>query len=168
MAAERRDKDINGKQYSLLLPSPKMAMKLCNKAVTVLAPLIGGLSAQIETGGLQVLSMMLRGVDSELLDEIFLRAVEISKLSCQGHVLSNLAEFEQHFDENRKDLYPACIWALWECVSDFLPDMTDLTSKMQNIMKAASQFQKDGQKTTGLDDQSGADSAPTGTSLTGA
>ena len=46
-------------------------------------------------------------------------------------------EFDMHFDSRRKDLYPACLWALWECVRDFLPDwVTSVLSQVDlNEMK---------------------------------
>jgi hypothetical protein len=151
MAAERRDKEINGKTYSILLPSPKAAMGLCTEAGIMFAPLLGGIGAITEGAGVQVLSMMVRGVNPEVLNAMFLRVVEMSKLSCNNQPVCDTVTFEQHFDNNRKDLYPVCGWALWECTRDFLPDLGSLSqnAKVKTILEMLSKFQKDGPSTTG-------------------
>ena len=159
MAAERRDKEINGKTYALLVPAVKPAFKLANRTAVVLAPLLGGFGANAASGGFEIFSMLLRGVDSEAVDEIFLRAVEISKLSCGKYTLSAIDQFEQHFSENRKDLYQACAWALWEIVSPFLPELDAIVSKMKTITNLASRFRTDGMTTIGSEDRSGPDTA---------
>ena len=75
--------------------------------------------------------------DPGRIDAIMMQAVKIAKLSFNEKPVFVGIEFDMHFDSRRKDLYPACVWALWECVRDFLPDwVTSVLSQVDlNEMK---------------------------------
>lgn len=143
-------------------------MGLCTESAVLLAPIMGGLGASVEAGGFSMFSLLLRGVDPGALNGLLLRAVEVAKLSCAGQPICDVASFERHFDEHRQDLYQVCFWTLWECVRDFLPDLSALSRVLPERMRAAaSQFLKDGVPTTGSGVPSGSGCAPGGTCATG-
>ena len=145
MPAERRDKEINGKIYSILLAPPSKCMSLCNEAITLFGPVLGSLGGK-EWG--QIAAAM-SGTNPAALDDIIMKAVTMSNLCCNEQPISQPILFDKHFDSNRRDLYPACLWALWEQVNPFLPE--SVASILTTIsLGMESQSPKDGQVTTGL------------------
>ena len=140
MPAERKDKEINGVNYSILLAPPKQCMSLCNEALTLFGPVLGSLGGK-EWG--QIAAAM-GSTNPAALDAIMLKAVSMSKLCANDQPIFESVPFDLHFDANRKNLFPACLWALWEQCSPFLPDWaTSLLVTTQ--MKPASESPMAGQ-----------------------
>lgn len=119
----RRDKEIGGKTYNMLLPSPRKAMPLCTRVAVLLGPAIGILGQQANGDGLAKFSAALQAVDPDKLDKLMMDAVEVAHLCCNGQPVSSQHEFEKHFDEHRSDTYIVCFWVVWECVRDFFPQL---------------------------------------------
>ena len=157
---ERRDKEINGRTYALLLPSAMVAMGLCTRTTVLLGPVLGGLGKDVETGGLEVFAKALRGVDPEAANVLMIDAVRAAHLCCAGEPVSDTVAFEKHFSQHRADLYLACLWALWECVRDFFPQLDVFIPQAKEALAKASPSRMVGRPTGGSAAPSGRASAP--------
>lgn len=135
---ETREKVINERTYSILLPPVTKAMRLCNEAAVLFGPLVGAVGAQADTGGWQVMAMLLKAVDPTALDRLLMQVVQEAKLTVDKMPICSQTTFETHFDSHRSDTYPVLMWALWECVKDFFPDWAALAQKVTAaVTKAA-------------------------------
>jgi hypothetical protein len=72
----------------------------------------------------------------------------MSKLSCNDKSIFEPVPFDKHFDDHRKDLYPACLWALWEQIDPFLPDWVR-SVLVKKMTTEESRSQTDGASTIG-------------------
>lgn len=132
---EKREKVVDDRVYSMLVPPVRPAMRLCTRVSVLVGPVLGSLVPMVKSLGTDVkdagwdkfrLSLddfgpALDKVDPDKVDGLFMEAVTISKLSCGGNTLCTEADFERHFIAHREDVYPVSIWCLWECVRDFFP-----------------------------------------------
>ena len=156
---EKRQTEINDKTYQLLLPSPRQAMPLCTKVAVLLGPVLGALGGDVANGGMARFAQAITNVDPDKVDALFMQAVTISKLCCEGQPISSLNDFERHFAQHRADTYRVVVWCLWECVRDFFPQ---LGAFAQTLKTKAEEFQSQqtGQPTTGSVGPVGQGSAP--------
>ena len=146
----RRDHDIEGRLYSIMLPSVRSAMSLCSATTVLVGPVIGTLGVDVAEGGWGKLTTALQSVDPKKLDELLMLAVRESSLCYRGELISSPMDFDRHFDEFRQDVFPVCIWALWECVRDFFPQLGTFAQKATEMMKTKeSPSPENGPKTTG-------------------
>lgn len=159
---ERRDTEINGRTYSMLLPSPLKALPLCNRVGTLVAPLLGKVGSQFKLGegsakdqAQQLLGPMLNSLgdalhelNSEKLTNVLTDAAFASKLTCNGELINSPAMFEKHFSQYREDMYQALIWCVWECVKDFFPQAERFIQMTRTVAKE-SLSPTGGQKITG-------------------
>jgi len=100
MQVERKDKEINGSTYSILLAPPSQCMALVNQLHSV--------SGSADK------------------DALMVKTIRISKLSCNDLPVFESTAFDRHFDSHRGDLFPAFEWALEEQVSPFLSESVRL------------------------------------------
>jgi hypothetical protein len=135
MALEKRTTTINERSYQLLLPAVRQAMPLCTKVAVLLGPVLATLGQQAGNDGLEKLGAALRDVDPAKADALFMEAVRVSHLCYNGQPISDELDFEKHFDQYRGDTYQVCLWALWESVKDFFPQLGAFTRQMD--LKAA-------------------------------
>lgn len=144
---EKREKTINGRQYQMLLPAVRQSMPLCSRLTALVGPALGLLGADPTKGGLESFAAALRDVDPIKADVLFMDAVRASTLCFNSQQISDDLNFERHFSQFRGDVYPVCVWALWECVRDFFPQLAVFLQKFKAAM--ASLSQQDGPTTTG-------------------
>jgi len=142
---ERRDKELNGKVYSILTPPVRQAMPLCTRVAVLLGPMLGSLNTDTKAGGWDKFAAAIQAVDPAKADALMMDALSISKLGCDGQSVCEPINFERHFDQHRSEVYQVMLWCLWECVKDFFPQLGAFTQIAQEAMKAASPFQKAGQ-----------------------
>jgi len=131
---EKREKTINDRHYQLLLPPVRPAMALCTQVAALLGPALGSLGSQADGEGWGRFSSAIRAVDPSKVDALFMEAVRISLLCHDGKRIVEEKEFNQHFDTFRSDVYPVCLWALWECVRDFFPDSIAFSQLLKRAM----------------------------------
>lgn len=142
---EKREKIINEKRYQLLLPSVRPAMDLCTRVATLVGPAIVSLGGKADINGWKGFSESLQSVDPLKLDLLFMDAIKVSMLTCDGKLINNDNDFERHFLSNRSDVYVVCAWALWECVRDFFPELTGFIQIFKDKMAEALKSQQAGQ-----------------------
>lgn len=148
---EVRERIFDGRSYSILLPPVTKAMAICNESAVLFGPLIGAVKTQVDSGGWQIMAMLLKSVDPSALDRLLMQVVQESKLTCDKVAICSPVTFDQHFDDKRSTLYPVCFWVLWECVKDFFGDWAALAQRVTEavIKAAASTSPPDGQSTIG-------------------
>jgi len=146
---ERRDKIVEGKTYSILMPPVRQAMPICTRLAVLLGPILGTLGSAGEGKGLEKFSAALQAVDPDKVDKLIMDAVRAAHLCCNNAPISGDIDFDKHFNDNRQDVYTVTTWALWEVVKDFFPKSDVLTLIMGKAKEAALQSLKDGQTTTG-------------------
>ena len=121
---ETRDFQHNGKLYRMLVPGVLVSMPLCNRVATMLGPVVTTLGAEAKvSGGLAAFGNALKAVDPVALQTLFMDVVMAAKLECDRRPISTVVDFEQHFGQCRADVYPVCMWCVWECVRDFFPQL---------------------------------------------
>lgn len=151
MSENTRTKEINGAVYTIVLPPVRKVMPLCTQLATLFTPILGTLTKDVKTGGMEQFGAALQSLDPDKIDALCMRAVEISKLHAPGNTpIFEEAGFNQYFNERRDSIYQVTLWALWECVRDFFPRIKGLD--LDRIkMKVSQEFasQMDGQETTG-------------------
>lgn len=143
---------INGKVYAIIQPPVTQALPLCTKASVLLGPVISMMGAeQIELDGLtdnakllRIFGTVIQHVNAESLDELLMRAVDLSHLCCDGHQISNKFEFEKHFANHKGEVFQVMGWCLWECVKDFFPMLTGFLQAMPSAVENQSPSPKDG------------------------
>jgi hypothetical protein len=132
-----RTKEINDKIYSLTLPPPLQAMPICNRAATLIGPLLSKVGGELRLGQgdikqqaqdllkpmLNSFGSALQEIDSDRLGVLMFDAAVAAKLHCDKEGVCTQSEIERHFDENRADMYPVLLWCVWECVKDFFPQL---------------------------------------------
>lgn len=119
---ETRDFTVNDRIYQILEPGARKAMVIAEKAMLLLGPVIPTLGMKGEDG-LKKLSTALLALEPDAVDSLLMSAASISKLSFGGMPIFNEADFERHFSDKKKDVFPVLAWCLWEVVKDFLPDL---------------------------------------------
>lgn len=144
---EKREKTINGRSYQMLLPAVRQSMPLCPRFTALVGPTFGVLGLNADRGGWEVFASVLQGLDPTKADALLMDAVRISNLCFNGQQISDDLNFERHFSQYRGDVYPVCVWALWECVRDFFPQWADFLQKIKSVV--ASLSPTDGPTTTG-------------------
>ena len=142
---EKRAFEYNNKKYEILIPSVRQSMPLCNRVAVLLSPLVSTLTLDKDKGGLAVFGAALQKADPIAIDKLFMDAVAVAKLHCNGNQVNSEVTFEQHFGENRGDVYPVCGWVLWECVKDFFPQLEAFVPKAKAAAEKAFQSQMDGE-----------------------
>jgi len=145
MSLEKREKNINGRVYTLLTPPVRQAMPICTNLATLLGPVIGSLGSDVKAGGMLKFASALQGVDPASLDSLFMRAIEVAKLTHEGIPITDEVSFERHFGQHPGDVYQVCAWALWECAKDFFPQLDALRQMTQQAMAGVSQSPSAGQ-----------------------
>jgi len=164
---EKREKIINDRRYQLLVPPVRQAMPLCTRVAALLGPALGSLGGQADSGGWQNFTVALQTVDPVKTDACFMDAIKMTHLCFNNQSVSDDINFERHFGQFRADVYPVCVWALWECVRDFFPQLADFTQMVKAGQTAKeSQSQTDGKTTTGSVDPYGPHAAPGSASAT--
>lgn len=159
---DRRDHQINGHTYSIILPSPMSAMPLCTRSV-VLVGAFAGLLADLRTLGdtstpkeartamvLEKFSSVLGQVDPIATNKLMMDAAFAAHLTYEGNQsISSEVTFDKHFEDKRSELFPVLVWCLWECVSDFFPQLGAFTQLMKAGAVEAFQSPTAGPTTTG-------------------
>lgn len=157
---QKRDFELNGKLYQLLLPPVTISLPLSNRAVTVLGP-VAGLFSDLRTivdpdspreaklaAVLQKLGAVLAQLDPVAANTLMMDAVNASGLCCDGKPVTGL-NFERHFGEYRGEVYQVMTWCLWECVCDFFPQLGTFTQILKTGAAEVFRSQTAGQTTTG-------------------
>lgn len=169
---ERRDKQVDGRLYSIMLPAPTAGMPLCARAAVVVGPLMGLFAdarsllnekmSDEERKGLvlEKFGSVLKSCDPVAINQLMLDAAFCARLSCDGELVANQATFDRHFASYRPDVFPILIWCLWECISDFFPELGTFAQAARVAAVRAFGSPKAGPATTGSDDRSGMASAP--------
>lgn len=129
-----RRKNIDGRDYSIFIPSALQAMPICTRTSVLLGPLLGSLGKNILEGGLATFSNVISQVDPEKLDKLLMDVVYLGKLTCNQIPLCDDLSFNKHFDNHRSDLFVVCVWALWEVVKDFFPGLGTFFQKFFNVV----------------------------------
>ena len=156
---------INERQYKILLPPVKDRMLLANRLATQLGKAIGAIGVKTydevskflrsESNGKTISQLIsespaiiagitegfggvVSAVDPDAMLEMMTGAVSKSHLSCNGKAVGSEFDFERHFEEHPEDVYPACLWCLWECTRDFLP--RSLRDSGQGVEKFKEEF----------------------------
>ena len=114
----------------MLVPPPTKSIPLANRVIKQIAEAIPVLVQEVKEGSTAAemgtkFAAALKSVDPLELFEIFMEAVYNSHLVyCKEHTqeipISTREGFDRHFSECRKDVYPVCIWVVWQTVQDFL------------------------------------------------
>lgn len=145
MALEKRTTTVNDRMYQMILPPVRQAMPLCTEVAVLLGPVLATLGQEADAHALDKLSGALNVVDPVKVDALFMRAVKATHLCYNGQPISDVNDFERHFDPHRRDTYQVCVWCLWESVKDFFPELGAFTQKMDLSKVVASVSQKAGQ-----------------------
>lgn len=145
----KREKIIEKRCYSLLLPPVRQAMPLCTRVAVLAGPVVAILGTDIGKGGMDKFATALAGVDAIQLDRLVMDAVYASKLSCNKEPISTEIDFERHFSDLRKEVYQVTLWVLWETVKDFFPQVSIFTQTLKDKFDKEFQSQKLGETTTG-------------------
>ena len=136
---QKREKIINQRRYQLILPPPTQAMGLCTRTMALLGPLLGGIAGvAADEKGWSKLAESLQQLDPVKTNQLLMDAAFTSLLYYSETRISDEKSFNAHFDQYRADMYPVCVWALWESVHDFFPDFTGYIQKLQTVV--GSQF----------------------------
>lgn len=147
---QKRELKVNEKTYALILPAVRKVMPLCTRVAVLIGPTLLTLGKEAKTGGWEAFGSALTGVDPDKLDKLFMDAVEMTNLCCEGTPINTNLEFERHFSRYRGEVYQVCAWTLWECVRDFFPQLGAFTQiAKKHMAEAASKFQADGSPTIG-------------------
>jgi hypothetical protein len=149
MALEKREKEINGRQYSMLQASVLQVMPLVSRVTVLLGPVIPALVASAKgkskESGLEKFGAVLQGVDPEKLHSVLMDSIAMGHLTCGNMAVYSDIDFERHFGEFRGDVYQVGLWVLWENVRDFFPILGTFVSKAMTAMETESESQTDGQ-----------------------
>lgn len=162
MSANIRKKEIGGKEYGIVLPPVRNCMLLANRVALLVGPLLPALKQESDSEGWAKLGGALQSVDPIKMDALFMDAVTQAKLCCDNASVSSPVTFEQHFGQYRGDVYQVALWCLWECISDFFPQLEGLTQVAVNAAMGAFQSPPGGRSSGGSADQSGQASVPGG------
>jgi len=159
---EKREYTYEGRLYQMLVPAVRQAMPLCNRVTVLLGPVVSTLKmdASGTSRGLEAFGQAIKSIDPAVLDSLLMDAMKTAKLCCHGAPISDPIPFEKHFGEYRGDVYPICIWCLWECVKDFFPQLGAFVQVAKAAAVKAFQSPPAGQSTIGSVDQSGVGCAP--------
>lgn len=157
---EKREYVIETRTYTMLVPPVRQSMPLCNRAASLIAPVLGTLNLDVNSGGRSAFSSAMSSVDPVQLDKLMMDAVLAGKLECDRTPVSTPNDFERHFSSYRSDVYPVCLWVLWECVKDFFPQLGAFAQTAKAAAEKFSGSLKDGGPIGGLGGQSGKDSVP--------
>lgn len=150
MDNKRRETEINGVKYIILLPPVRKVMPLCTRVSVLLTPILGTLGKDIKEGGMGKFADAVKSIDPDKLDAIFMRAVEISTLHAGTDTpIFTEIDFERHFDTHRDSVYQVMLWVLWECTRDFFPQVGGFAQKFKEKFAKEFQSQMDGETTTG-------------------
>jgi hypothetical protein len=163
MAIQKREKEINGRVYGILLPSPIEAMPICNRTVVLMGGFLGLIGELKDAGDeevprekrlgtiLEKFSGALTQVDPVATYKLMMDSAFAAHLSVSGtESLSSEIQFNRHFEDKRSEIYPVLLWCLWECVSDFFPQLGAFAQTIKGAAtEAVSQSQTAGQTTTG-------------------
>lgn len=145
----KREKLVNGKNYSMLLPPVRQAMPLCTRIAVLVGPVVTTLGTDVSKGGMGKFAAVLASVDAAELDKLVMDAVVASKLSCGSSPISTEVNFERHFSDHRGEVYQVTLWVLWETVKDFFPQAETFTQMFKDNLNKASQSQTPGETITG-------------------
>ncbi len=145
----KRQKSIEDRVYSILLPPVREAMPLCSRVAVLVGPVLATLGADVSKGGMDQFAAIIANVDAKKLDELIMDAVLASKLSCGNNPISMEIDFERHFTNHRAEVYEVTLWVLWETVKDFFPQESGISQIFQDQMGKEFQSQKPGEMTTG-------------------
>lgn len=114
----------------MIVPPPTKSIPLANRVIKQVAEALPVMMQEVQKGSLAEemgvkFAAALKSVDPLELYEIFMEAVYNSHLVyCQTHTqeipISTKEDFDRHFGQCRKDVYPVCIWVVWQTVQDFL------------------------------------------------
>lgn len=139
---EKREKIINQRRYQLILPQPTQAMDLCTRTMALLGPLLGGVGGLFkdvkDESGWKSLAQSMQQLDPVKTNHLLMDAAFISLLYYSDTRISDEKTFNAHFGQFRADMYPVCVWALWESVRDFFPDFTGYIQKLQKVAESLS------------------------------
>lgn len=155
---------INDRQYKILLPAVTKRMLLANRLSVQFGKAIGAIGQkaydelskflQSERNGKTIAQLitenpmtisgivdgaggMLSAIDPDKMLALMTNSATLANLSCNGKGAGNEIDFERHFNEYPEDVYPACLWCLWECTRDFLPrSLKDSGQGVQEKFKA--------------------------------
>jgi len=141
---EKRQTTINDRNYQLLVPPVRQSMPLCTQVAALLGPALGSLGGQADESGWGRFASSLQSVDPLKVDKLFMEAVKISHLCYESKPISDELNFERHFGKHRADVYPVCIWALWECVQDFFPQLATFSQTLTTAVAGVSRSPMDG------------------------
>lgn len=158
---EKRELQLNGRTYQLLLPAVTVAVPLSTRAITVFGP-VAGLFADLRSlvdpdapqeqrlsAVLARLGSVIAQLDPTASNALMMDAVNACGLCCDGQPVTGL-NFERHFSQCRAEVFQVIIWCLWETVSPFLPaSLTSIPRAMMSEAGAAFKSQTAGQTTTG-------------------
>jgi len=131
-------------EYAMLLPAPRPAMKLCNRVALLLGPALATLGKDLKEGGQDALGKALLGIDPDVVDALFMDAIKEAKVQYGSMNLADPILFTKHFDTNRGDIYPVCVWCLFECVKDFFPQLGAFAQVAKVAAEKAFQSPQDG------------------------
>lgn len=145
---EKREKILGDNEYTIILPAVRVSMPLCSAVSVLIAPALTSLGGD-NADSLHALSQALATVDPEKVDDLLMRAVRASKLTCGDNKLTDKLHFQKHFAKNRADVYPVTMWVLWECVRDFFPQAETFSQMFKTTLGKEFQSQSAGKKTTG-------------------
>lgn len=160
---QRRDHIVNGRTYSILLPPPTQAQGICTRAAVLVGTFAGlfqdmqsvvkenATEAERLNAALGKLGEALRAVDPVALNQLMLDAAQAARLTAEGNVpICSTMDFDRYFaSQYREDIYPLLLWCLWECVSDFFPQLGAFTQVMKKAAGEAFASRTTGQMTTG-------------------
>ena len=159
MAMERRDTEVNGTPYQMLVPPVRQAMQLCTRTAVLLGSVLGTLKLDAAEKGMEAFAAALKNVDPDKADALLMDAVKVAHVCCREAPVSDPVSFEKHFTTHRADVYPVSLWALWECVREFFPQLGALsplgTPRAGGPAGAASASPTGGAKTGGSGGPSG-------------
>ena len=142
---EKREYQLNNKTYQILTPPVRVSMPLCNRVAVLIAPALTSLGMDIAKGGKEAFASAISSCDPIAIDELFMDSIKAAKLHCAGMPVYDPVPFDQHFEKNKGDVYPVCVWVIWECVKDFFPQLGVFIPKMKEEAEKAFQSQMDGQ-----------------------
>ena len=158
----RKDLQLKGRLYSIILPPPTQALPLCNRAVVLLgafAPLFSDIKTLGDEKQTKEARMMLvlgklgdavRNVDPDASFALMMDCVAAGRLSVEGtEGIFDKISFDKHFEDKRSDIYPVLLWCLWESISDFFPQSGIFTRILSGLKDGASKSPEDGSTTGG-------------------
>ena len=146
---EKRTKELNGREYQILIPPVIPAQKICARTSALLLPVLGSLGQEAKEGGWSKFSAALSGADPDKVNTLLMDTAFLSKLHCDGQPVCTNTDFERHFTDCRADVFIILGWCLWEVVKDFFPQLGAFTQIAKAAMEKVSQFPQGGKTTTG-------------------